>query len=154
MQYSFRNITALSLALMVWTSTIGLNLHLLYCFCKEEWKVSLFELEDSCTKAMQRTMDQCCKSHDGCAAKGNFAEIQKSPCQSSSVEYVKIDDKFIPGKSFSSLLFKSFFAPDALIPAPSYPDLNHCYQSTELNKAPPLLHYGRLLLTFIQIMIC
>ncbi len=152
MPLTIRHITALSLALMVWTSTIGFNMHLLYCFCKEEWKVSLFELKDSCSVEKQSKTKDCCKSHKGCSAKNEQSEFQKTPCESTSVQFVKISDKFLSSKEAGKEIspFTDHYCP---IPSSGEFSAVHNPPLTDLNKAPPV-PYGRTLLTFLQLMRC
>ena len=153
MPISFRNITALSLALMVWTSTIGFNMHLLYCFCKEEWKVSLFEPDDTCTALKETNSKPCCSKNKGCSVNTDPTEFQKTPCESTSVQFVKISDKFLPSKDVSTDILPDFTAILSQLAISAIFVSAQDLSPSDHNKAPPL-PYGRTLLTFLQLMLC
>lgn len=153
MPISFRNITALSLALMVWTSTIGFNMHLLYCFCKEEWKVSLFEPDDNCTTQKETNSKTCCSKNKGCSVNTDLAEFHKTPCESTSVQFVKISDKFLPSKDIGTDILPDFTAILSHLAISAVFVSAQDLSPSDHNKAPPL-PYGRTLLTFLQLMLC
>lgn len=149
---TYKRLVTLLLAGMVFTSTAGFNVHVLYCFCREEWKVSLFDVETKCdATAASKTSDDCCLSHSGCNRNLPVTAFQKPPCESTSVEFVKMDDKFT--ESTPKWDPQISFTAENLVHQPfSFPLYGDFLTYTQ-NKAPPT-PYGRDLLSRIQILTC
>ncbi len=145
------NIAPFSLILLIWTSTVGINLQAVYCYCKKEWKVSLFEISDNCSEKMKVKTMPCCKSMHGCP-KNRKPAVRSLPCDKTEVQYLKLDSKFVKaGKETTP--WQPLPAPAQLSPPHTGLFSTRINLCTPSNKAPPR-PFGRALLSRIQILTC
>jgi hypothetical protein len=91
--------TVFPLIVMLMVSTMGINLHKLYCICVDKTKVSLFEIDKECgLDEPVCTKHACCKKPES---------NSKKPCTEKKSSFYKIGSQFEkPGEiTFPSFVF-------------------------------------------------
>jgi hypothetical protein len=163
-----KNIAVSGMLAVLLVSTIGVSIHTLYCFCKNELEYSLFatETEDHCSKSAEAvTLPPCCQkiaAQKSCCAAEKCAEDDhtKKPCTKKGTVYVKLNvDYLIPGTDLVDLHPFGFdFLPPCSIPQIIFFQNNAFEDQTLLSTAsergPPPKLFGRSLRIFVQSFLC
>lgn len=137
------------LAALVFTTTTGLSVHRLVCYCKGEMVASLLRPADPCEKADSASKN-CCKAGPcGMAQKDGKKTRDCSDC---AYQYVKLDVKYLP--SFLDLKLSLPAVPARLLPL--FANERHLEKNTVAweRDIPPPPAAGRALLSLIQSYLC
>jgi hypothetical protein len=151
-----KKITAWLLALNLLVSTMGLTVHTLYCLCRGELSISLFEVQGDCSIAAQSMHGKdCCSKTAGChsTTASCCSKSQEHQCDTQDKIFVKLNTDFVVRKlkheieklnlTLAPVVFASVLCVvDTVVTA-----LQN-YQS----PSPPLR--GRAFLPFAQIFLC
>ena len=140
-----RSILVFSLVSLMITTTIGVNLQSLYCMCKGDYIVSIFNIEQQCEKNKPKKIKCCSKK---LAKKDN---THKDNCCKKESEFVKADIDLISSSveyPTATFYFADFFHISKHKKGKDWIFVNH------LNKPPPLKPYNRILLTRIESFLC
>lgn len=145
-------------------SNIGLSINWMYCFCKGQMQVSLFDLKDDCEKEVKNhttccETEQCDKteifpSQKSCCSK--FAKYKKStekPCTSKGKKYFKADLKFFLSEKEekkSKVIDFQIVKTNVLFENQAPTVVSKQLLSSLPTHAPPPRIYGRELLVFVQ----
>lgn len=132
---------------------MGFSVNTMYCFCMDQYKLSLFEISDPCEKE-EPTGDvtTCCKTDTNCFE----STKEHTDCTKHETKYVKADLKFI---EIQKIEFPKMPVLDLAVAASNnYYHRNHFIflsyiQPLLADRAPPQ-YYGRKLLNFIQVYRC
>lgn len=152
MTSKIKNITVYFLILNLVISTMGLTVHVLYCLCKGEQEVSIFNIEDDCAELEKKSATSCC--HKGvCSAPAEVKGVEKNHnCAGKSQTFVKLDTEMVVSEQ-------------ALELHPPQPMVSHDHTAVVIlsaqpafqfhfNKAPPPRPGGQTLLPLIQSYLC
>ena len=157
MKSILKNITVGFLIVVILISTMGFSVNTMYCFCLGQYKVSLFEIDDTCKKeepidSEMANMPPCCQKAIAC----HEPVKEHKDCTKQEKKYIKADLKFLE------------FQKTELPKAPVFDVLvsfHHNFYFTSkiaflseiqplvADRAPPQ-YYGRKLLNFIQVYRC
>jgi hypothetical protein len=162
---TFQKITVAFWLLTLTVSTMGFNMHLLYCYCTGESEVGFFEIEHHCTAAHGdetglathpkfKNLPACCKKALTChnPEKG---KKDKHDCTKKTRKYLKADLKYLEVKKTELPKLELL----AILYTPNKPNytaqtpliLNYKFS---IPRKPPPQYYGRKLLNFIQVYRC
>jgi hypothetical protein len=156
-----RHITVLLLTFNLLVANVGFSINWLYCYCKGNMTISLFEPTDDCEKE-NKNHAKCCKSITcekevqhvkPCCKKFEELKQQAKPCKEKGKKYFKADLKY-------------FFAENEIQKQCCVED--YIYVATPISftfsspldvkkitlsqptHAPPLRPFGRKMLAFVQ----
>ena len=157
MKSILKNITAGFLIVVILISTMGFSVNTMYCLCMDQYKASLFEIDDTCKEEESNAHEMaqlppCCQKAMTC----HEPIKEHKDCSKHDKKYVKADLKFLE------------FQKNELPKAPVFDvlvsfDYNFYFTSkiTFLSDIQPLVadrappqYYGRKLLNFIQVYRC
>lgn len=158
MRSSFRHITIWCLTGLLLIGQTGVSLHQIYCYCKGEWKASLFaaDMPSECPMHPQeadRELPACCKHKSECS--GNTSGISGHPCKEDLVVYLQLDKPAIR-ESFKTWDLRMEWAFQEVFPnfglycisIPPQPD------PISDNHPPPGLKDGRSIRTWVRSFLC
>lgn len=156
------SIVAVWLAAVLVAST-GFSLHTTYCFCMNQYDISLFETTHACKKQTQEdaataNLHPCCKralalkKAKQCTENADNCAKKQGDCTHKTTKFVKADLEFLefkktelPKIAYIAVLNKAItavFSPKTLSNYAAFPKI--------ADRAPPQ-YYGRRLLNFIQV---
>jgi len=93
MRQLFLHITTITLSTLILFGQVGVNLHSLYCACKDQWQSAFTQLEDDCkTSPKPPAAHSCCAAGSGCAMTAELPQTDSHPdCTKRSVQYLQQD---------------------------------------------------------------
>jgi hypothetical protein len=75
------------------TTTIGVSVHAIYCYCTHQTTFSLFEKSDNCD-TFEKKLDCCQKTVKSCCAKDDAA-YQKKSCKKKTTKIFQLKTEFL-----------------------------------------------------------
>jgi hypothetical protein len=153
------------IVLAVWllsltVSTMGFNLHTLYCYCTGEQELSLFDIEHECPKkhaeedAFLKKLPPCCQKAMACHKVKNAEKDHD--CTQKGNKFIKADLKFLeiekvklPKFNLKAIVWAQ---PKIEFSTRPFSILNSQFPIPIVN--PPPQYFGRQLLNFIQVYRC
>ncbi len=154
----YKHIIVSTLIAVLLVSTMGINVHTLYCLCKDSLSVSLFELEDACGKKESTVaLPSCCQRAAQTCHKTDDSDPHK--CTKKANKYLKLHTPFESASSYSFAAFV-FIAdiPALAFSAFEYIPLHSQKATAPLKNRPPphryIQPYGKTLLPYIQSFLC
>lgn len=143
-----QQITVWLMVVNLLVATMGMTVHSLYCICKDNLSLSVFEMETHCNKSSDEKMPSCCAS--------SLAEKKCSKdhdCESKDAKYVKLTTQFVINEVGLDISMPDFQITknDFII---NNDKVVTKVNGARLNKPPPLLPYGKALLPHIQSFLC
>ena len=127
------------------TPTIGVNLQSLYCMCKGDYIVSIFNIEQQCELNKPKAVKCCSKKPS------KSLNAHKKNCCKKEFDFVKADIDLIVASIEYPI--STFYFVD-ITPFSNLIRRNTWFYENQLNKPPPLKPYNRILLSRIESFLC
>ena len=145
-----------SLAALLLFGQTGISLHQIYCYCKGEWKSSLFaETPEECSEHGHATANElppCCQHPGDCSI--NPGPGDQLPCKEDVVVYLQLDASAVPVQpetwAFSADWDLLAVFPNFDLFIPSYSDTF----KPVTDWRPPLLRDGKSIRIQVQSFLC
>jgi hypothetical protein len=138
---------------------MGFSVNTLYCFCKNQYQASLFNIELPCQNANAyeededlKDMPPCCKKALACAKE---KQHEASGCTKKEKKLFKANLKYLEIKKAQLIDIQWVKTDVRYLMYDVLPTLSYIvHQTSYINYRPPPQYFGRNLLNFIQVYRC
>lgn len=137
----------LPLAFLLTLAQTGISLHLIYCFCLDEWKAGFFQVADQCP-GMEAPTASCCSASKVCAPQPDH------DCTSDEVVYLHPDHTAVSPGLISLLDFTPDHCDTPTPPLTSFFPVSLTSSLSDFPDKGPPPRSGRAIRRHLQSFLC
>lgn len=155
MRHFFLHITTFTLSTLILFGQVGVNLHSLYCACKDQWQSAFTQPQDACDAYLvPEAAPGCCSAAGGCAMMAELPQNDAHPnCTKRSVQYLQ-QDLTATATSLEQLDLEVTLSNALYTVLPAYTLPTEQPSTLPSEQEPPPPRYGMALRQYLHSFLC